>query len=82
MSWQKVVVSDLCDITSSKRIYVADYQTEGIPFYRGKEISEKYKGNLDVSTELFISESKYLEIKEKFGVPEPGDLLLTWHLMT
>ena len=77
MTWQKVVISDLCDITSSKRIYVADYQADGIPFYRGKEISEKYKGNLDVSTELFISESKYLEIKEKFGVPEQGDLLLT-----
>jgi type I restriction enzyme S subunit len=74
---QKVVLHNLCEITSSKRIFVADYQSGGIPFYRGREISEKYKGNLDVSTELFISESKYLEIKEKFGVPEPGDLLLT-----
>jgi type I restriction enzyme S subunit len=77
MFWQKVVLRSLCEITSSKRIYVADYQSDGIPFYRGREISEKYKGNLDVSTELFISESKYREIKEKFGVPVPGDLLLT-----
>src|SRR5687767_637812 len=77
MQWQKVVLRNLCDVTSSKRIFVADYQPQGIPFYRGKEIIEKYKGNLDVSTELFISENKYLEIKEKFGAPKSGDLLLT-----
>lgn len=77
MKWQQVALHNLCEITSSKRIYVSDYQSDGIPFYRGREISEKFNGNLDVSTELFISESKYLEIKEKFGIPQPGDLLLT-----
>ena len=77
MQWQKAVLHNLCEVTSSKRIYASEYQTEGIPFYRGKEISEKYYGNLDVSTELFITESKFNEIKEKFGVPQAGDLLLT-----
>ncbi len=77
MRWQKVAIHNLCEITSSKRIYVSDYQTDGIPFYRGREISEKFNGNIDVTTELFITKSKYLEIKEKFGIPQPGDLLLT-----
>jgi len=45
---------ELCEITSSKRIFAADYKSDGVPFYRGKEISEKFRGNLDVSTELFI----------------------------
>lgn len=75
--WQDKVLRELCEITSSKRIYAADYQPGGVPFYRGKEIIEKHKGSLEVSTDLFISESKFLEIKHKFGAPQPGDLLLT-----
>ena len=74
---EKKVLRQLCDITSSKRIYAADYQPQGVPFYRGKEIIEKHKGNTEVSTELFITRSKFLEIKRKFGAPIPGDLLLT-----
>lgn len=75
--WPSNRMEELCDITSSKRIFASDYVSEGIPFYRGKEITEKYKGNLDVSTELFIAEEKFKEIERKFGVPNPGDLLLT-----
>ena len=74
---RKVPMEELCDITSSKRIHVADYVSKGVPFYRGKEITEKYKGNLDVSTELFISEEQFCEIERKFGAPQHGDLLLT-----
>jgi len=70
-------MAEVCEITSSKRIFAADYVSEGVPFYRGKEITEKYKGNLDVSTELFISEEKFREIERKFGAPKTGDLLLT-----
>jgi type I restriction enzyme S subunit len=70
-------VDELCEITSSKRIFAADYVSEGVPFYRGREITEKYKGNLDVSTELFITEEKFREIERKYGAPKQGDLLLT-----
>jgi type I restriction enzyme S subunit len=70
-------MDELCEITSSKRIFAADYVSEGVPFYRGREITEKYKGNLDVTTELFITEEKFTEIERKFGAPKPGDLLLT-----
>src|SRR5438132_4600874 len=68
---------ELCEITSSKRIYAADYVPEGVPFYRSKEIIEKHEGNIDVSTDLFISDSKFREIERKFGAPKAGDLLLT-----
>jgi type I restriction enzyme S subunit len=70
-------MDELCEITSSKRIFAADYVSEGVPFYRGREITEKYKGNLDVTTELFITEEKFSEIERKFGAPKLGDLLLT-----
>ncbi|CAI1045865.1 EcoKI restriction-modification system protein HsdS [Serratia quinivorans] len=55
---------------------MADYVSAGVPFYRSKEIIEKHKGNI-ISTELFISEEQFNAIKEKFGVPTAGDILLT-----
>lgn len=76
INWQEVKLGDICEITSSKRIFMADYVTSGIPFYRSKEIIEKQRGN-NISTELFITEKKYEEIKQKFSVPQEGDILLT-----
>ena len=72
----KVKLSDICSITSSKRIFAKEYKKTGIPFYRGKEIIEKHNGN-NVSTELFITRERYEEIKSKFDVPRKGDILLS-----
>ena len=74
--WQTIRLGDVCTISSSKRIFAKEYQTEGIPFYRGKEVIEKHNGN-KVSTELFISPKRYEEIKGKYEVPKKGDILLT-----
>jgi len=74
--WTKVKLSQICYITSSKRIFAREYQKSGIPFYRGKEIIEKHNGN-NVSTELYISKERYEEIKNKFGVPRKKDILLS-----
>lgn len=70
-------LNDICTITSSKRIFRSEYREEGVPFYRGREIIEKQKGKTRLTAELFISEEKFNEIKNKFGAPEKGDLLLT-----
>lgn len=74
--WEVDRLGNLCEISSSKRIYAHEYCENGVPFYRGKEISEKSKGN-DTSVELYISEERYSELKNKFGVPQIGDILLT-----
>lgn len=76
MEWKEVTLGDLCEISSSKRIFAKEYQTQGIPFYRGKEIIEKQSGNA-ISNELFISKDRYEEIKAKYGVPQKQELLLT-----
>jgi len=55
---------------------MADYVTSGIPFYRSKEVIERAKGN-SISTELFISHEQFDLIKQKFGSPRDGDILLT-----
>ena len=72
--WKKL--SDIADVSSSKRIFREEYTVTGVPFYRGKEITQLSKGEA-ISTELFISEERYYDIKEKFGIPLIGDILIT-----
>lgn len=76
MSSDSYRLDSLLEVTSSKRIHMADYVPSGVPFYRGKEVIERAKGN-PVSTELFITQAQYQEIKRKFGSPQDGDILLT-----
>lgn len=74
--WKKVKLGEICEITSSKRIFFSEYVDSGIPFYRSKEIIELSQG-LSISEPLYISEIRYNEIKQRFGVPETNDILLT-----
>jgi len=74
--WEERTLGDLGTLTSSKRIFKKEYVAEGVPFYRSKEIKE-LGNNRDITLELFIAEERYEEIKEKFGVPQAGDILLT-----
>lgn len=76
LNFHEYELGDLCNISSSKRIFAREYVDEGIPFYRGKEIIELFN-NRDVSNELFITRDKYESIKGKYGVPEEGDILLS-----
>lgn len=74
--WKECKLGDVSEITSSKRIFYSDYVSEGIPFWRSKEVIEKFNRKV-ISTDLFITPEKYFEIKNKFGVPQPNDILLT-----
>lgn len=69
-------LGELCEITSSKRIFYEEYVSSGVPFYRSKEIIE-LANNQHVSTDLFITETRFREISEKFGHPQKDDILLT-----
>jgi type I restriction enzyme S subunit len=74
--WETRTLKDVCDITSSTRIYRREYVKRGVPFYRGKEIIQK-ANNEEISNPLCISQKRYQEIRRKHGVPKPGDILLT-----
>ena len=74
--WKFKKIGNIAELTSSKRVYLTDYVEEGIPFYRGKEISELKLGKIPNDI-LYITESSYQEFKEKFGVPQKDDLLIT-----
>lgn len=69
-------IGDLCNVSSSRRVFAKQYVEEGIPFYRQKEIIDRKNGNA-LEDPIFISESVYNELKEKSGAPISGDLLIT-----
>lgn len=70
-------LNELASIRSAKRIFAKDYQTNGVPFYRGKEISKlALRENFD--SELFISTSKFNDLKTKTTtIPKYNDILVT-----
>ncbi|MFV0183987.1 restriction endonuclease subunit S [Empedobacter falsenii] len=74
-NWTWCRLGELTNIKSGKRIHLADYVKEGIPFLRSGEIGTLGRGEV-IKEPLFISKEKYLEIKESFGVPKPGDILI------
>ena len=75
-NWERLTLGDLCEIGSSKRVFEKDYVPTGVPFFRTKEIVELSKGN-SISTELFISEEHFAELKKTYGVPRKDDLLIS-----
>lgn len=74
--YPQVPLGKLAEVGSSKRIFEKEYVSEGIPFYRTKEIVELSKGNR-ITTELFITRQRYDEIRREYGVPQTGDLLIS-----
>lgn len=74
--WEVKKLGDIADLTSSKRVYLSDYVNEGIPFYRGKEISE-LKRNETPKDILYITREAYETFKTGFGVPQVNDILIT-----
>lgn len=74
--WDIKRIVDLFDITSSKRVYLADYVDAGIPFYRSKEIIQLSQGQA-ITEPLYISNAAYENFKSKYGAPEKNDILIT-----
>ena len=75
-SWQWVRLNHIADIQSSKRVFEKDYVSDGIPFFRSKEIGDLRRNEI-IQTKLYISKEHYEELKTKYGVPQVGDILLT-----
>ena len=74
-SWKWVRWGEVINVVSARRVHQSDWKTTGIPFYRAREIA-KLAENGNVDNELFISQQLFDEFS-KFGVPHPGDLMVT-----
>ena len=63
-------------VKSAMRIHQTDWQSSGIPFFRGRELVQLIKtGNVDF--DIYISKELYEKNKEKGGVPSKNDILVT-----
>jgi type I restriction enzyme S subunit len=76
MRWEEKPLRDLFSIGSSKRVLKSQWQTSGVPFYRGREVT-KLSAHGAVGNELFISEELFAEFRKKHGVPKAGDIVIT-----
>ena len=76
LGWKTAKLSKYFDITSSKRVFQSEWTTNGIPFYRAREIVKLVNNNY-IDNELFISKSMYDEYSKKYGKIQKNDLLIT-----
>jgi type I restriction enzyme S subunit len=74
--WHKTELGRLFVVKSSKRVLQKQWRKEGIPFYRGREITALSEKGF-VNNELFIEQELYEEFSSKHGVPKLGDILIT-----
>lgn len=74
--WEVKELWKICTLTSSKRIYAAEYAESWIPFWRWKEVIELSKWK-NISTEIWITKIRYLSLKRQYGVPDIGDILIS-----
>ncbi|MHC6180978.1 restriction endonuclease subunit S [Clostridium sp. JNZ X4-2] len=74
--WEQRKLREISKLSSSKRVHREDYVETGIPFFRGLEIS-KLGSSSKLEDLLYISEEYYKNLKDKYGVPQIGDILIT-----
>lgn len=73
--WEEIKLGDICDVGSSKRVFVDELVEVGIPFFRGTEVGKLGEGK-EITPTLFITKDHYQRLKEQRGIPKKGDLLM------
>ena len=74
-NWCWCRLKSIVNVVSARRVHQSDWRSEGVPFYRAREIG-KLADTGSVDNELFITEAQYTEFSSS-GVPHPGDLMVT-----
>ncbi len=74
--WSWCRLRELFNVCSAKRVLQSEWKSEGIPFYRAREIVKlSEKGFVD--NDLFISPEHYDKLRKTYGVPQASDLMVT-----
>ncbi len=74
--WEVKRLGEVFEIGSSKRVFQSEWKTQGVPFYRAREIV-LLADNEAIENQLFVSRDLYESYKANSGVPEVGDMLVT-----
>jgi len=69
-------LSELCTVSSSKRIYQEEQSSSGVPFLRISNLVELIDNGI-FGSDLFIPEEKYNELFTNDLVPKADDILVT-----
>lgn len=75
-NWRILPMSEVCSVGSSKRIYQSEQSSHGIPFLRISDVTNLINCG-KMTSDLYIPEEKYQELKTHGQVPEAGDILIT-----
>lgn len=75
-NWCWCKLKDIVDISSAKRVLKEDWKTEGIPFFRAREIAQLANGEKPID-DLFITKEMYESLKLNYGIPKAGDLMVS-----
>ena len=74
--WCMTNIGSLFDAVSAKRVLKSEWKDKGVPFYRAREIVQLNKEGF-ADKDLFISEEHFSEIKDKYGIPAYGDIMIS-----
>ena len=74
--WCMTNIGSLFDAVSAKRVLKSEWKDKGVPFYRAREIVQLNKEGF-ADKDLFISEEHFSEIKNKYGIPAYGDIMIS-----
>ena len=70
------LLNDLCNISSSKRIYQSEQSKSGVPFLRVSDLVKLIETDI-FDNDLFIPIETFEELQENDLVPTEGDILVT-----
>ena len=74
--WCMTNIGSLFDAVSAKRVLKSEWKDKGVPFYRAREIVQLNKEGF-ADKDLFISEEHFSKIKDKYGIPAYGDIMIS-----
>jgi type I restriction enzyme S subunit len=72
--WPIVLLKDLFNVRSSKRVYQGEQTTQGVPFLRVSDLVQKINGS-EASCNLYISNEQYNDFLRSSLVPDSQKIL-------
>ena len=75
-NWTMTQFGEIFNVRSAMRIHESDWRDSGVPFLRGRELVKLSKTG-ELTSDVFIEESFYEELKNKGGIPKKDDILIT-----
>lgn len=74
--WEKKQFNEVFDISSSSRVLKSEWKSQGIPFYRVRDIVKLSECGV-VDNEFFVSEEFYLSLPSSKGTPQEDDIMVS-----